>query len=112
MQGFKSAGGAKFLSFHAAAYYIFNVQRHLISACTHRAFRNTWRTAVAAARYYSRHRILVFFFQRCDNAQGSPAEFEAIRPLGANEHKSTNLGVGSSNLSGRANKITKLHWFA
>jgi hypothetical protein len=30
MQGFKSAGGAKFLSFHAAAYYIFNVQRHLI----------------------------------------------------------------------------------
>src|SRR5205823_1258507 len=40
MQGFKSAGSAqRFLSFHAATYNIFNVQRHLISAKTHRAFR-------------------------------------------------------------------------
>jgi putative transposase len=34
-------------------YNTFNVQRHLISASTHRAFRasvmNTWREAVAAA---------------------------------------------------------------
>jgi putative transposase len=42
MQGFKSAGSAqRFLSFHAATYNTFNVQRHLISAKTHRAFRGT-----------------------------------------------------------------------
>src|SRR5208337_222333 len=38
---------------HAAVYNTFNVQRHLISAQTHRALRGvamtTWRTAVAAA---------------------------------------------------------------
>jgi putative transposase len=54
MQGFKSAGSAqRFLSFHAAAYNTFNVQRHLISAKTHRAFRacamQTWREATTAA---------------------------------------------------------------
>ena len=54
MQRFKSAGSAqKFLSTHAAVYNIFNVQRHLTSAQTHRALRavamDTWRTAVAAA---------------------------------------------------------------
>jgi hypothetical protein len=33
MQGFKSAGLAgRFLSFHAASYSTFNVQRHLASA--------------------------------------------------------------------------------
>ena len=54
MQRFKSPGSAqKFLSTHAAVYNIFNVQRHLTSAQTHRELRavamDTWRTAVAAA---------------------------------------------------------------
>ena len=53
MQRFKSAGSAqKFLSTHAAVYNIFNGQRHLTSAQSHRAFRatamNTWREALAA----------------------------------------------------------------
>jgi putative transposase len=53
MQGFKSMGSAQgFLSMHAVAYNTFNVQRHLISARTHRAFRasatDTWRAAAAA----------------------------------------------------------------
>src|ERR1700732_3470398 len=40
MQGFKSVGSAqRFLSVHAAAHNTFNVQRHLTSARTHRAFR-------------------------------------------------------------------------
>src|ERR1700676_2865512 len=54
MQGFKSPGSAqRFLSVHAATYNTFNVQRHLTSAKTHRAFRasavDTWRAAGAAA---------------------------------------------------------------
>jgi putative transposase len=54
IQGFKSAGSAqRFLSFHAAVHNTFNVQRHLTSARTHRAFRasalQTWREVVAAA---------------------------------------------------------------
>jgi putative transposase len=54
IQRFKSARSAqKFLSTHAAIYNIFNVQRHLISAQTHRVLRaaamTTWRQVVAAA---------------------------------------------------------------
>jgi putative transposase len=54
MQGFKSVGSAqRFLSVHAAAQNTFNVQRHLISGRTHRAFRaaamQSWHEAVAAA---------------------------------------------------------------
>jgi len=54
MQRFRSLRSAqKFLSTHAAVYNTFNVQRHLVSAQTHRALRaeamSTWRTAVAAA---------------------------------------------------------------
>src|SRR5580704_8446453 len=63
MQGFKCPGSAqRFLSTHAATYSTFNVQRHLTSARTHRAFRasamNMWREAVAvvnkvaSTRYY------------------------------------------------------------
>jgi putative transposase len=51
---FKSARSAqKFLSTHAAVYNIFNVQRHLISAQSHRVLRaaamTMWREVVAAA---------------------------------------------------------------
>ncbi len=54
MQGFKSIGSApRFLSVHAAAYNFFNVQHHLTSARTYRAFRtsamNMWHAAVAVA---------------------------------------------------------------
>ena len=53
MQGFQSVGSAqRFLSVHAAAQNTFNVQRHLTSARTHRAFRasalQTWHEVVAA----------------------------------------------------------------
>ena len=51
MHRFRTA--QKFLSTHAAAYNIFNVQRHLTSAQSRRVLRaaaiDTWRTAVAAA---------------------------------------------------------------
>ena len=54
MQRFKSMGSAqRFLSIHAAAYNTFNIQRHLISAKTHRSFRaaamEAWHQAVGAA---------------------------------------------------------------
>src|SRR5580692_5891928 len=54
MQRFKSARSAqKFLSTHAAVYNTFNVQRHLVSAPSHRVLRatamSTWREVVTAA---------------------------------------------------------------
>ena len=54
MKRFKSAGSAqRFLSIHAAVYNVFNLQRHLISRRTLRAFRAqamlTWRHATVAA---------------------------------------------------------------
>ncbi|HEY8005571.1 MAG TPA: DDE-type integrase/transposase/recombinase, partial [Methylocella sp.] len=54
MQGFKSPESAqRFLSTHAATYNTFNVQCHLVSARTHRAFRasamDIWCAAVAVA---------------------------------------------------------------
>jgi hypothetical protein len=48
-----SRSAQRFLSTHAATYNTFNVQRHLTSARTHRAFRasamQTWDEVVAAA---------------------------------------------------------------
>ena len=54
MQRFKSLGSAqRFLSTHAVVHNTFNVQRHLVSAHSHRALRadamTTGRTPVAAA---------------------------------------------------------------
>src|SRR3712207_6705765 len=54
IQRFKSPGSAqRFLSMHSAAYNAFNVQRHLISRRTLRAFRAEvmarWYAATAAA---------------------------------------------------------------
>src|SRR5215472_17353454 len=54
MQRFKSARSAqRFLSMHAAVHNTFNLQRHLVSRSTLRAFRaeaaSEWRNAVAAA---------------------------------------------------------------
>src|SRR5712671_109185 len=54
MQRFKSAGSAqRFLNVHAAVHNTFNLQRHLISRSTLRAFRAEatarWQDAVAAA---------------------------------------------------------------
>jgi putative transposase len=54
MQSFNSVRSAqRFLSIHATIYYTFNVQRHLVSARTHRAFRasamQTWHEVAAAA---------------------------------------------------------------
>jgi putative transposase len=54
MQRFKRARSAqKFLSTHAAVYNTFDVQRHLVSAPSHRVLRaaamSTWRDVVVAA---------------------------------------------------------------
>jgi putative transposase len=54
MQRFKSPGSAqRFLNMHAAVHNNFNLQRHLISRSTLRAFRAQadarWQAAVSAA---------------------------------------------------------------
>ena len=54
MQRFKSAGSAqRFLSVHSAVHNTFNLQRHLVSRRTLRAFRanaaREWQHATAAA---------------------------------------------------------------
>jgi transposase-like protein len=54
MQRFKSMGSAqRFLSIHAAASNTFNIQRHLVSAQTHRSLRGAameaWHQAVSPA---------------------------------------------------------------
>jgi putative transposase len=71
LQRFKSPGSAqKFLSSHAAVYNIFNIQRHLTSAQTHRELRavamDTRRTAV---KILSRRRFALAPWQR-DNPYG------------------------------------------
>src|ERR1700737_3650901 len=63
MQGFKSAGSAqRFLSVHAAVHNTFNVQRHLLSGKTHRAFRasamQTWHEAVRSLPLCTRESAL------------------------------------------------------
>ena len=49
----KRESAQRSLSFHAATYNTFNVQRHLTSASTHRVFRasamRTWREVTVAA---------------------------------------------------------------
>jgi DDE domain len=63
MQGFKSVGSAqRFLSVHAAAQNTFNVQRHLTSARTHRAFR---ASAMSSLR---RERFVACTILQCDRA--------------------------------------------
>src|ERR1700732_2484724 len=58
MQRFKCPGSAqRFLSTHAATYNTFNVQRHLISAKTPRAFRAAGYEHVARG---SRGRLKIF----------------------------------------------------
>ena len=50
MERFKSPKSAqRFISFHAAVYNTFNVQRHLICRPAHRQFR-AWRKTFGATR--------------------------------------------------------------
>jgi putative transposase len=53
MQRFESVGSAqRFLSFHAAAHNTFNVQRHLTSARTYRAFRPSALQTFSSGFFY------------------------------------------------------------
>jgi hypothetical protein len=78
MQGFKSPGAQRFLSTHAAVYNIFNAQRHLTTAQTHRRFRaaamSAWRDAVATAWNRKSCWAIAFSVRQRDNAIRSYGE--------------------------------------
>jgi hypothetical protein len=74
--GFQVSGVSTKSSLNLRSHlHTFNVQRNQNSARTHREFRapamNMWREGSRGHLKYSRRRLLVFFFQRCDNASSS-----------------------------------------